>query len=274
VKLSLCNEVIREMPFEAQGRFAADLCYAGLEIAPFTLSDAPHTLRPAQVAEVRRALADAGIACSSLHWLLLAPEGLSITAADDAVRARTVDVMQRLVDLAAELGAACLVHGSPGQRALPQDDAAAARDRAVACFAAAGEAAAAAGVLYCIEPLSRRETSFVNTVAEAAAIVDAVGSPGLRTMIDTSATARDGGDPAAVLDDWYGSGLIAHVQVNDPSRRGPGQGDLGFAPFLAGLRRHGYGGWVAVEPFEYVPDGPGCAARAAGYLTGVLEGLR
>ena len=32
-------------------------------------------------------------------------------------------------------------------------------------------------------------------------------------------------------------------------------------------------GIVAVEPFDYVPDGPGCATFAAGYLRGVQEGL-
>jgi hypothetical protein len=26
-----------------------------------------------------------------------------------------------------------------------------------------------------------------------------------------------------------------------------------------------------VEPFEYVPDGPTCAARSIGYLRGLLE---
>ena len=34
-----------------------------------------------------------------------------------------------------------------------------------------------------------------------------------------------------------------------------------------------YPGVVAVEPFDYVPDGPGCAARAIGYLKGIMEGL-
>ncbi len=86
--------------------------------------------------------------------------------------------------------------------------------------------------------------------------------------------ARDGLDPTTVLDAWYSSGLIEHVHVNDPNRRGPGQGTLGFVSFLAALERHGYGGWVAVEPFEYVPNGPASAARAAGYLRGLLETLR
>jgi D-psicose/D-tagatose/L-ribulose 3-epimerase len=34
-----------------------------------------------------------------------------------------------------------------------------------------------------------------------------------------------------------------------------------------------YRGIVAVEPFEYVPDGLGCAARSIGYLKGIREGL-
>jgi len=39
VKLSLCNEVIRELPFERQCALAAALGYKGLEVAPFTLGD-------------------------------------------------------------------------------------------------------------------------------------------------------------------------------------------------------------------------------------------
>ena len=39
MKLSLCNEVIRELPFERQCALAAALGYEGLEVAPFTLGD-------------------------------------------------------------------------------------------------------------------------------------------------------------------------------------------------------------------------------------------
>jgi D-psicose/D-tagatose/L-ribulose 3-epimerase len=35
----------------------------------------------------------------------------------------------------------------------------------------------------------------------------------------------------------------------------------------------GYDGVVAVEPFDYRPDGPACAARAIGYLRGIEEAL-
>ncbi len=273
MKFSLCNEVLREMPFGAQCEAAAALGYDGLEIAPFTLAGDPRSILAGDAAAVRRTLADAGLACSSLHWLLLAPEGLSITSEDDAVRRETVDVMRRCVDLAAELGAEALVHGSPKQRMLPDDAEDAARARALDCLRAAAEAAEAAGVTYCIEPLARDETNYVTTVEEAAEVVRAAGSPALRTMLDCAATGRNGQDPAEVLDRHLAGDLIAHVQVNDPSRRGPGQGEMRFAPILGTLRRHGYDGWVAVEPFVYVPNGPGCAARTIGYLQGVLEGL-
>jgi sugar phosphate isomerase/epimerase len=70
------------------------------------------------------------------------------------------------------------------------------------------------------------------------------------------------------------TGLVAHVQLNDRNRRGPGQGEDRFTPILAALQRTGYDGWLAMEPFDYVPDGPTCAARSIGYVAGILEGLR
>jgi hypothetical protein len=36
-------------------------------------------------------------------------------------------------------------------------------------------------------------------------------------------------------------------------------------------RESRYKGIIAVEPFDYVPDGPGCAAHSIGYLRGVLQ---
>ena len=67
------------------------------------------------------------------------------------------------------------------------------------------------------------------------------------------------------------TGLIAHLQANDRNSRGPGQGEDRFEPILKALEESGYGGVLAVEPFEYVPDGPACAARSIGYLRGLLE---
>jgi sugar phosphate isomerase/epimerase len=276
LRIALCNEVIAPMPFPRQCEYAAKLGYDGLEIAPYTLSEEPQRLGSAQLAAARAAAEDAGIVITGLHWLLVKPAGLSISTRDDAVRKRTLEVMFALVDQCAELGGRYLVHGSPHQRRVDAGDTrAAALARAQECFAAVAERAEKAGVIYCIEPLSSEQTPLINTLAEAAKLVEAIGSRAVRTMLDCSAAGRMETAPLpALVDKWLPNGMLAHVQLNDRNRRGPGQGEQRFAPLLAALTRHGYAGDIAVEPFDYVPDGPGAAARAIGYVRGILEALQ
>jgi D-psicose/D-tagatose/L-ribulose 3-epimerase len=275
VRIALCNEVIAPMSFPRQCEYAAKLGYDGLEIAPYTLSEEPQRLGSAQLAAARAAAEDAGIAITGLHWLLVKPAGLSISTRDDAVRRKTLDMMFALVEQCAELGGRYLVHGSPQQRRVDAGDSrAAALARAQECFAAVAERAEKAGVLYCIEALSSEQTPLINTLAEAAQLVEAIGSRAVRTMLDCSAAGRMETAPlAALVDKWLPNGMLAHVQLNDRNRRGPGQGEQRFAPLFAALTRHGYAGDIAVEPFDYVPDGPGAAARAIGYVRGILEAL-
>jgi D-psicose/D-tagatose/L-ribulose 3-epimerase len=275
MRIALCNEVIAPMPFPQQCEYAAKLGYDGLEIAPYTLSEEPHRMGSAQIAAARSAAEDYGVAVTGLHWLLVKPAGLSISSKDQNVRQRTVDVMLSLIDLCAALGGKYLVHGSPQQRRIEAGETrTAAMARAQECFAAVAERAQKAGVVYCIEPLSSEQTPLINTLEEAAHLVEAIRSPAVKTMLDCSSAGRMEKEPlGALADRWLPKGLIAHVQVNDRNRRGPGQGEQRFAPLFASLKKHGYAGDVAVEPFDYVPDGPGAAARAIGYIKGILEAI-
>lgn len=275
MKLSLCNEVIRGLDFSRQCALAAELGYEGLELAPFTLGDDAHRMSADRRAEIRRAASDAGIAVSGLHWLLVAPKELSITTADKAVWEQTVEVMRRLIGLCADLDGDYLVHGSPAQRKIGgEPDSKAAAERGIAAWASIAEDAARARVVYCIEPLARVETDFVNTLDEAAAIVRRIDSPAVRTMLDTSSAAQTETAPVdALVRRWLPTGLIAHVQLNDRNRQGPGQGEDRFAPVLKALTDCNYAGWLAMEPFQYRPDGPTSAARAIGYVQGLMEAL-
>src|SRR2546421_881099 len=223
MRISLCNEVIAQLDFPRQCALAAALGYDGLEIAPYTLTDDPTRLTAAQVAELRRAASDAGIAITGLHYLMRAPARLSITATDAAVRARSVEIMRQLCGLCAKLGGTILVHGSPEQRVLGRGDEENGRKRGAECFAAVADAAADAHVTYCIEPLARNLTGFVNTVAQAAAIVNAIGNPALRThdrllrrRPGRSRTGRCAG--AALAAEWADR---AHAfQRSEPARTG------------------------------------------------------
>jgi len=275
MKLALCNEVLAPLPFAEQCRIAAALGYMGLEVAPYTVCDDPAAMTDAEARALAGIAADHGLAITGLHWLLVKPAGLSITTSDTAFHGQTTAFMRRLCELCAAMGGRYLVHGSPKQRLISDGQSKTdALARASAAFAAAGDAARATGVTYCIEPLSADQTPLINTVAEAAEIVHAVNNPHLRTMIDTSSAGLAESESVAdLIRRWMPTGLVSHVQVNDPNRRGPGQGGMKFAPILRALQDTGYSGVVAAEPFDYVPDGIGSAAQAAGFLRGLLENM-
>ena len=238
MKLSLCNEVIRELPFERQCALAAGLGYRGLELAPFTFGDDAWRMPAAKRAEIRQACADAGLEVSGLHWLLAAPAGLSITSADRAVWQKSVDVLRASVDLCAELGGAYLVHGSPAQRRVAErpDDAA----RAEEAWTLAAEQAAKA-----------RRRLLHRAAGDGPTAISSIRSPrqprscgasAIRrcaSMVDTLAASLMEPEPVAdAIRRWMPTGLMAHIQFNDRNRRGPGQGDDRFAPRRAGAARN------------------------------------
>lgn len=274
LKINLCTEVVRELDFRGQCAFARAVGYDGLEVAPFTLAADPTTLSDREIAEFRLIAEGEGIAIAGLHWLLAAPAGLSITSPDPVVSRTTREAGRRLVDLCAGLGGAYLVHGSPGQRQIEPGHEKESRDQALAYFASVAEAAVAAGVRYVVEPLARVDTGLVNTVDEAVDLIARIGSPALATMVDCYAASANDEDIPVLLDRWLPTGTIFHVHFNDDDKRGPGQGKIDFAAILKVLESNGYAGAAAVEPFVYVPDGPGSAARAIGYLRGLEAAVR
>lgn len=266
LKVALCNEVLRDLPFAAQCAQAATLGYDALEIAPFTLGDTPHRPSGEILANIRRALADAGIAVSGLHMLMQRPEGLSITSSDRAVAIRTREVGEGLVALCAELGGRYLVHGSAKQRELVPSQEAEGRAAAMAYFEAMAHAAERANVVYCVEPLAPHLTDYVTSVAEGARIADAIGSPALRTMLDCAHASYETRPIAELIAGYVASGHIAHIHANDPNRRGPGQGALDFKPIIAAIKASGFDGTIGVEPFVYEPDGLTCARESRRHL--------
>jgi sugar phosphate isomerase/epimerase len=274
MKISLCNEVLADHDFARQCELAKQMGYDGLEVAPVTLSDEPHLLSAERRKDIRTIADDHGVPVSGLHYLMVAPKGLSITARDAAVRTRTIDVIRRLIGLAHDLGGKIIVHGSPKHRRLEPGHEAEGRRYGIDCWAAIAKDAEAAGITYCIEPLHQPDANFVNTVEEAAAIVRQIGSPAVRTMIDCSAaTIWEQQSVPELIRQWMPSGLIAHMHFNDPNRRAPGDGTLAFGPVITALRETGYTGNAAIEPFIYIPDGATCAARNIGYMRGVIEAL-
>lgn len=279
MRLTLCNEMLLPMSLPDQCKFASDLGYDGLEIAPFTLGENPAALPEGKIASIRQTVESSGLTVASLHWLALAPAGISLTETHpDAVR-NARKTMARIVDLGAGLGARVLVVlGSPAQRRLGAEPE---RQRAVFIehAAAMAERAGEAGLTLCIEAINRGECNFINTSAQVEAMIAGIGHRALKIMIDVSHAAQEESVSLAALARRHlESGMLAHVQLNAINRRAPGQstdpeGRDDIAGLIATLLDMGYEGDCAMEPLDYRPDGPSAAALAIGHVRGLIAGL-
>jgi D-psicose/D-tagatose/L-ribulose 3-epimerase len=115
LKLSLCNEVLRPWPSRSNARWPQRWATTGWKSRP---SRWPTTRRrwTTRRAALRATPQAQGLAISSLHWLLVRPPGCRSSRPTQALRQRTLDLLQRLIGFAAACGAQVLVHGSPAQR--------------------------------------------------------------------------------------------------------------------------------------------------------------
>jgi sugar phosphate isomerase/epimerase len=265
MKYAICNETFEGWEHERACRFVSQLGYQGLEIAPFTLARLVTDVTPERRRELRRQAEEHGLQLLGLHWLLAKTEGMQLTAPETAVRQRTADYLGELARCCADLGGDVLVFGSPAQRRIPTGATREqATDYAVDTFRRAGNAIADHGVRLCLEPLAPTEADFINTCAEAVAILDRIDHPNFVLHLDVKAMSSET-TPVPELIRRH-AGRTGHFHANDSNRRGPGFGDVDFVPIFKALHDSGYGGWVSVEVFDYSPDPETIARESLRYM--------
>jgi len=108
-----------------------------------------------------------------------------------------------------------------------------------------GEHAEKEGVELFLEPLNRYEDYLVNTLAQAADLIQEVGSPAVRIVADTYHMNIEEADPAAAL--MAVAPYIGHLQASDSNRLEPGAGHIDWALFGATVSAIGYHRSIAIE---------------------------
>jgi hydroxypyruvate isomerase len=117
----------------------------------------------------------------------------------------------------------------------------------------ASEQAKPAGVRLVIEPINHRDMPgyFLNTQAQGAAIIDAIGSDRIGLQFDIYHVQISEGDITKRMEQHMP--VIAHMQIADvPDRHEPGTGEIGWAYVFRRIDELGYQGWVGCE---YRPAG-------------------
>ena len=143
------------------------------------------------------------------------------------------------------IGANLVVFGSGKARMVPEDFARAdAEAQLVDFLQLVGDVAQAHAMTVVIEPLNRKESNILNSVAEGVALAERVNRPAIRVLADFYHMDEEQEELRALLDykDW-----LAHIHVADTGRRAPGTGSYPYAQFVELLDQAGYDGMVSIE---------------------------
>ena len=170
---------------------------------------------------------------------------------DPAIRANGAAYIRQAIEATQALGGTNLVgpiYAAVGRTWQMTDDERA-RDTALLIEQLRGLAAYAHehGVVLCIEPLNRFETSFINLAQQAIDVIDQVDHPACNIMLDTfhmNIEERSLGDAIRAT-----GKRLAHFHSCENDRGAPGSGHVPWAEVAAALRDVAYHGPVVIESF-------------------------
>ncbi len=210
------------------------------------------------VRSTAKALRDRGLGCTICT--VLAPDQ-SLIDPKPKVRQAGVDHLARVLEMGAELGADGVAgpEYAPVGHLVGRGRTQAEWKRCVTSLRKVAKTAEDTGVMVGIEPINRFETYFLNTTADAAALVKEVGSPAVKVHYDTFHANIEERDPVAALRKL--GKHLGHVHTCENDRGIPGTGHIDWDGTFKALKAIQYRGWLTIESF--VPAIKELAAAAA-----------
>ncbi len=197
-------------------------------------------------------------------------EQLSLTDARAAVREQAMARLESHVALAREFGALVIVGLIRGSEGAVADAPSREQTRAwlIDALKHLAQVAGAQDVRLAIEPINRYETNLVNTVADALALIKAVGADNIGILFDTFHANIE--EPNIEKSLRACGTRLFHVHVADSNRWAPGAGHTDFARVTAVLREMKYAGWVSAEILP-LPDARRAAEQAIQTIKPLLK---
>jgi sugar phosphate isomerase/epimerase len=269
---------MKGMSWAEQCSLAAAAGFQGIEIAPFTLvKEGVEELDQQKRKEMAKALRQNGLHCAGLHWLLVAPPlGLHCTTNDDAVRNRTWQYLEQLIDFCSDMEAEVMVFGSPKQRS--------ARDAGISVpeaikrlqdgLARVAPHAKKAGVKILLESLDHTQTDVINTLAQTLQVIKAVNHPSIQTMFDFHNTLDETEPFDVLIRNYYPYIHHVHVQEMDGKYMGTGSGSTSYEKAFQTLKDLRYRKWISLEVFDFTPGAKTIAEQSLKTLKAMEDGLK
>jgi 5-keto-L-gluconate epimerase len=170
-------------------------------------------------------------------------EGLSFSDPDPEIRQKAVQRIKDQMDLASQLGIPRVTIGLVRGTVKPGGDKDQAEEYVIECMVKCLDYNPAITLI--LEPLNRYETSLYNDTASAKEVIDRIGKPNLKMLIDTFHMNIE--EPDIIQSILRVRDYISHVHFADSNRWPPGCGHINFKNIVRALRRIKYRGAISAE---------------------------
>jgi D-psicose/D-tagatose/L-ribulose 3-epimerase len=244
-RLAASNIAWEPQDNETVAALLRDAGFGGVEIAPTIRWDAPLDAPPSEVADYRAWWESRRLRIVAMQALLYGRDDLRLFGTDGQRRA-LLDYLDGMAALGASLGASVLVFGSPKNRQRGEMPIEEALEIAVDFFRQAATAMESRNVRLAIEANpAEYDCDFINTTAEALALVERVNRRGVAVQGDMGAITA-AADSAGPTIRKIGS-LLAHFHASEPALAETGSGKSDHSAAARALGEIGYQGWISIE---------------------------
>lgn len=239
-----------------RAKLVKDLGYDGLELGPEWLNQS--------VEAIHKEVAGTGVRISAIVG------SLGLLDTDPQKRAAAVELDRQRLRMAKDLGADCVIEVpifgpnrfhdiSPVMTPREVED-----RLLVSGLKQLAADVQLTGVTLLLEPLTRKETHFMNLQSHGADIIRAVGAPGFKLLSDFYHMQMEEKEIGDSLKE--SGGYTGYVHLADGEQRTePGSLPFDYRPGFHALKQHGFSGWLTVE--SKATDNPEAAlGRALKYL--------
>ena len=193
--------------------------------------------------------------------------GLSFANPDEQNRIDSINRVKDIIDFAAFLGANVNIGRVRGQYQtnIPQEST---YSWAVEAFKEICKHAQTKNVLIALETVTIMQTNFINTIEEGVKMIEAVGHPSLKVMMDVFHLNIEEKDMYKTIRDY--SDYNIHVHLADNNRRYPGHCGMDFERVIAAFHEVGYDNAFCTEIFQ-IPDQEAAAIGAMNHLAPIFN---
>lgn len=263
MKISISNIAWASSPLQNYLRLIKQLGCNGIELAPSLIWNEPIMSSKEERKNIKSKIQSFDLEIVGFHALLFTRKDLKLFYSQES-RKDTKNYLRRLLELCSDLGGKQIIFGSPANRKIYNRKYRDCLDQSVEDFYSLAEHARANNVIICIEPLSRKETEFIQSTQEGIELVKRINHPNFKLHIDTKSIFNNKEDVNSIIPNC--ENLLQHVHVGDVELKEPGTINYNHKKIGQALRNINYNNYVSIEMRENKDDVEGSIKRSINYV--------